>query len=359
MKRIFLLILCLLPVLSCSGCGLIPLEEELPTAPYLAEGETTSYVFAPVIRGDIISAEYIRSYYVPSSVQKLSFEISGAYISMIYVEAGDRVQPGDVLMELDVTEIKGKIRQQEEELARLYADLYSVCQERDLALEAAALEDDHEGWTGEGQGPREAALARTYSLSLTPLCGNIEIGETYLAELQEELAQRQLVADIEGTVTYKKWLSDTYRTEKGETLLEISDTSGGMFVVYSSNASELESGMTYQLSCGEEIYEVEARPGEELEIEGADPEVWYLLMSMPDPTLGKNDTGTIRIIREKAEGVLCVQNNHIKVVNGISYVYVLDENGFKTALEVVTGLTDGTMTEIISGLEEGDYVIVP
>ena len=42
MKRIFLLILCLLPVLSCSGCGLIPLEEELPTAPYLAEGETTS-----------------------------------------------------------------------------------------------------------------------------------------------------------------------------------------------------------------------------------------------------------------------------------------------------------------------------
>ena len=39
--------------------------------------------------------------------------------------------------------------------------------------------------------------------------------------------------------------------------------------------------------------------------------------------------------------------------------YIPDESGFRKMVTVTTGLSNDTVVEIISGLEEGDTIILP
>ena len=89
-------------MMTLTGCGLLPKEEELPMAPLLLEGETEDYVVSQVVRGDVVIQEQIRASYVPSSTEKLGFELGDEKISKVYVSVGDSIKAGDVLMELDV-----------------------------------------------------------------------------------------------------------------------------------------------------------------------------------------------------------------------------------------------------------------
>lgn len=356
MPLVWALILCM----PLSGCGLIPVEEELPSAPYLVEAETTAYVFSPVLVGDIVKSEVIRCYYIASSVEKLSFDIGGEYISNVYVELGDTVKAGDVLMELNVSAINQQIVEQQQQLQSLRTQINGLYTERDLALEAARVEDQQAAALGnENWSSREESVEETYDRQIGSLALTINVAQQRLEELNNEKAQRQLIAGIDGVVTSMRWRDDNYRTVKGETLIEVSDMSGAMFVAYSSNASLLEEGGSYMLECNNETYEVTAHYGENLENDQLDPESWYLELMIPDPSIEKDDSGNVRVVLESVSDVLYIQMNLIKDVGGKSVVYVLDENGYKTAREVVTGLSDGKNIQILSGLSEGEYVIVP
>jgi RND family efflux transporter MFP subunit len=63
------------------------------------------------------------------------------------------------------------------------------------------------------------------------------------------------------------------------------------------------------------------------------------------------------IILEERENVLLVNSSALISEKQITYVTVL-ENDVKKKVEVKIGLADGTNTEIVSGLEEGDEVII-
>lgn len=352
--------LCFTLAAGMSGCGLIPKEEELPTAPYLVEAETQEYVFTPVFVGDVVVTENIRSYYIPSANEKLSFDIGGEYIKNVYVELGDQVHAGDVLMELDVTNIESQITQQEQELSDLSRQINNLTVNKGLALEEAELLDAQAAEMGTpGWISKVETVNATYTTQINALWNTYSVSDTRLKELKEEMASRQLIASFDGVVTSLTWMGDHYRTEKGETLIEISDMSGAMFEVFSSNGDVLEDGKTYQMTCNNETYEVIAHLGSELEKEDVDPDTFYLEMTTPDPTIEKNDIGYVRVVMEQSLNTLYVKSSAIKLVNGTYVVYVLGEDGYREAKEVVVGLTDGTITEIKSGVEEGEYLILP
>ena len=52
-----------------------------------------------------------------------------------------------------------------------------------------------------------------------------------------------------------------------------------------------------------------------------------------------------------------ISNNLIKKVDGEKVVYVL-KDGEKTAVPVEVGLSTGSQSEIISGIEEGDELVL-
>jgi len=65
---------------------------------------------------------------------------------------------------------------------------------------------------------------------------------------------------------------------------------------------------------------------------------------------------TAKIIIDTRDQVLVIPSSAIKTSNGQAVVQVLKDNVVST-INVETGLTDGTSTEIISGISENDVVI--
>lgn len=67
----------------------------------------------------------------------------------------------------------------------------------------------------------------------------------------------------------------------------------------------------------------------------------------------------VEITTNSKQNVLMVSNSAIKTRSDVSYVEVLDKDINQTSRKnVETGISDDTMTEIISGLSEGDIVIL-
>lgn len=63
------------------------------------------------------------------------------------------------------------------------------------------------------------------------------------------------------------------------------------------------------------------------------------------------------ILKEKVD-VLTLSNKAITLENGRQYVLVRDENGELEKREIVTGFSDGRVSEILDGLAENETVVV-
>jgi macrolide-specific efflux system membrane fusion protein len=66
----------------------------------------------------------------------------------------------------------------------------------------------------------------------------------------------------------------------------------------------------------------------------------------------------VRIIYESRANVLTVPSAAVTTSNGVSTVIVVASDGTQTRRQVTVGETSGNLTEIVSGLSEGDVVLV-
>jgi len=90
--------------------------------------------------------------------------------------------------------------------------------------------------------------------------------------------------------------------------------------------------------------------------------VYYLAIVKIDPkdtTLLKPEMTThVRIIVEEKSNILVVPNNAVRFEEGKNVVYIKTK-GTPERRHVVPGIRDDTFTEIVSGLSEGDVIVVP
>ena len=68
--------------------------------------------------------------------------------------------------------------------------------------------------------------------------------------------------------------------------------------------------------------------------------------------------GTLYVEEESRKQVLTVSRSALFAADNGYYVYVLDENNVRQVKWVEVGLWGDSRTEIVSGLSEGDYVVV-
>jgi len=92
-------------------------------------------------------------------------------------------------------------------------------------------------------------------------------------------------------------------------------------------------------------------------VEGERAYVYFALLE-PSLELESGDTGSISILLDSRYDVLMLPSTAISSAGGEPIVYYQREDGMKAYKTIVTGLSVNRMTEIISGLEEGEIVIV-
>jgi len=75
------------------------------------------------------------------------------------------------------------------------------------------------------------------------------------------------------------------------------------------------------------------------------------------PTEAVGQLADVVLVLDSVSDAVVISNNLIKKVDGEKVVYVL-KDGEKVAVTVETGLETGSQTEIVSGISEGDELIL-
>ena len=346
-------------IASASGCGLLPQEEQLPTAPLLVESENEEYVVSEVVRGDVRITETVRSTYTPSASQRLGFSLGDERISGIYVQVGDTVEAGDVLMELDLSDIDDQIRAQQNQIDQLQLQLQHVYEQKALSVSQAQIQDEQ---AAENSVPDWTSMVnevtQQYNEQAQQLENSISVAKLRLQELQDDKKERQIIAPISGTITYMYEFQEGERSKEGESIITIADMSQSLFEVYSENASLLVPGETYSLTCQDTEYEVVAHLGSELNLPVTKPEGMYLTLVTPDPTIEQGASGSVTLVLEESLDTLYVVSSAVKDLQGQKVVYCINDQGYREIRPVTTGLITGSVTEITDGLTEGEVVII-
>ena len=346
MRKKFIAWFCtlLLPIL-CTGCQLVPEEEMYQEPPVLYSYETKEYVKEKVVRGELVLKTTVNCTYMAAKQEQLGFELGGEYIDQIYVSEGQQVQKGDLLAELVYDNLKEEILAMEYECERLRL-------QKEHLLENISLDQQIEDFD---------LVESRYAKELQEAEDTIYVAELRLEELKTDLQKRQIYAGMDGTVIQVKRIKEGARSTSGEIVITNADIDTNVFMVEGEEARYFTPGMHTTVKCGKNMYEVVVAEAAELgltEYQQDNELVAYLRLNQPDPTLEDGKKGKIEVILETRSDVLYVPKGAVKTADGKKLVYMLDENGLRVMQNVEIGLKTDEYIEIISGLEEGDSIII-
>lgn len=374
-KKCVLLLLLTTVIFGMSACRLMPDEDVLPARPILYSYETETVATETVVRGDLIQKKTVRCEYLPAKTETLSFVLGSEVIDKVYVTQGQKVEAGQVLAELKQDNLREQISEQEYRLRVLKLQKTHLQETRDLdakKYDIIIANLEQEAATAEGerleylsgqkayQEQLRAEVIAQYAIRIQEAEDAIYLQYLRIDDLKKSLEERQLIAGMDGTVTFVREVSEGALSAKGEEFISISDLDTTAFAVTGREVQYFSAGMQVILTCVGETYEAYvAEPSElGLEEQEEDAQIVYLKLVHPDPSLKEGERGQIEIITDERKNVLLLTEDAIQTSKGESFVYILDEEGMRSVRPVVTGLEADGMVEIVRGLQEGDSVIL-
>lgn len=344
-----------------TSCSLLPEEEVRRTAPILRDTPPQVYNTAFVQRGDLVQTERISARYVPVQKQSLSFALENEYVDQIMVNTGDFVKKGQILGQLKVDALQKQIESVENSAKELELRLAYLEQEYALALKRHALETD--GQSRESIQKSLLSLEERFDERRSSLQDQLSLNRITMENLLDKLEERQLRAPFDGTITYVKKYKEGHLTAYGEPAITIADSTVTLFRAETKNWSAYQEGSLHEIEINGELHQLEVVSEETLGIESGKKEIGkkaYVYFQITNPIMGLEDDayGTINMELNRRENVLYVPSSAIATAGDISLVYYQREDGLKGYKEVEVGITIDRLTEIVSGLSEGEEIIV-
>jgi RND family efflux transporter MFP subunit len=338
---------------------------------------------AKATRGNlVISVDVSGNLEMPRKVD-LSFGTSGM-IKEIMVEEGDRVVKGQTLAKLDAPVLEANVAMAELNLEQTIYPYYSYTHAANvpgtwLALDEAEnnLEEAQrlleEGKIEEAQSlldtvkqnldkAKAKSESRIWSLPLS-----VKMTELQLDQAEAELDKAVITASFDGVV------ADIYIKE-GQQLSAMAYTSPAICLIDPSEiklSGVIDEMDVSKVKLGQEAnITLDALPDKEVKgrvtfISPASTAqagvVFYkttITLENPDEELKDGMSATAKIVIEEHDGVLLIPNRAIQGSLEKPWVEVVT-NGQTEERQISIGLSDGINTEILSGLEEGEEVVLP
>lgn len=335
-KAITFLIFSLLIVLPLTGCSLLPAEEE-PLKPPLVKPVQESYRTSPVVRGPI--AQEVRGNGTLESYESdsVAFTSEGGRVKEILVRAGDEVKTGDVLVQLEVGDLDIQVKQLE----------------MNMLISRGKLRDAR-------NSENEDAI-RVAELQY-------EIDQIKYDRMLESFESKQLLATMDGTVTYVAPFEEGSLVPPYETVVMISDPKKlriGFQIDTSTDASKVGVGFTAMLRFGSEDIEgkVTQTPAsaplteDEILKRRYSTHVYVESDQLPESAeIGDRTDVTVRL--QEREDTLIIPRSGLRSYLGRTFVRVLDDEGNIREVDVEQGIVGSTEVEISKGLEEGQLIIL-
>ena len=355
MKRIGITI-SFLTLLALGGCGLNTDRELVSISPESEEEASVSTSY--VLRGDVTYElkeeiqldNYTEYKYGFSSKELDSTLLEDIVFDELYVNVGDMVSEGDVLLTLKSQTIEDEI------------DSYT--QQKDLAVlekshyeNRTMIDSDEDNETQINNCDEQISIANGY---LTELYAKKEL----LTVRADQDGKVVAISDqaLSGTVSGSDNLltiaagDDTYflQTEIMTTLEvgQIVEASNGV-VTYDALVTDVEKSAN-----GSKVYFKLGEKGSELKLETATgTDAATSTDASSDEELIIVSELMVTVAEETREDVLYVSADCVKEIDGKFYAFMLDEHGARIAREIEIDSILGDKAIIKSGLEEGEEVI--
>ena len=343
LKKLFAAAVSAIMCLSAGGCYLLPDEEEVLDAPTVKASDVTYSTVTAKKKG--LEKKIVATGTVTAENQyTLSYEKQSGTVSKFYVKAGDKVKKGDVICDLDTYDLDYQI------------------EEKQLYLEKAKLKVDiiYEG--GGSQAEIDSA------------CVDVQLLEKELEKLQAQKEDSSLKSPIDGVVSSLSDVRAGDNVNPGQTIATVIDTSALYIAIQPDDLTQYDIDTEVQIRIGEDYYDgvvfmtpkkladYQAEQKEDhnnVDDTGIDYQADTIYVRFKDtaPAEAVGQLADTILVLDSVKDAIVISNNLIKKVDGTKVVYVL-KNGEKTAVEVETGLSTGSQTEIKSGLKEGDEIVI-
>jgi len=342
---------------------------------------------ATVERGNISKTVIATGKIEPLYKAEIKSKIGGL-VKQFYIEEGDRVTAGQKLVEIIPGATPVEMVQARTEVKA--AAYYKIVAEKEY-LRSKELHEQKmispEKYDRADAGYRTAkvrfyaAMAQLRVLeqgsNVGALVEDIEISEQDQLEIEKEtkeaIASMTLIAPISGIVLSRD-------TDKGSAVISISSAYGGTVIMtiadisekhFRGDVDEADIGKVH-LGLPARIY-VEAYPDEPFKSEltlisplGREKEdiINFEIRAIVDDPENKLRVGMsadAELILEEHENVLIIPEGAIIYEDGKTFVNIQDDSvqeGLRK-IEITKGISDGLRTEVLSGLTEGQVVVLP
>nr|WP_253340575.1 efflux RND transporter periplasmic adaptor subunit [Neisseria sp. HSC-16F19] len=347
---------------------------------WLKPEDKTTYLTDTVSRAHVAQTVAATGEISAAQLVDVGAQASGQ-IKVMHVKIGQEVQKGDLIAEIDATTQRNSLNTHKAQLETYQAQLASaqialrsaekqLARERALMAENATSKQELES----AQDAHAAAKARVAELQSSIRQSRIAINTA-----ESDLGYTRITAPISGTVV-------SLVVEEGQTVNANQTTPTIVQIANLKqmlNKMQIAEGDITKVRAGQKLsFTTLADPEhpQRAELDSIDPGLttmsqgsyttstdttstaiyYYARALVPNEdgklAIGMTTQNTITI--SEAKDVLTVPSMAVKQRKGERYVRVLDEKGQPQERTVTVGISDGTRTEIKSGLEENEQVVI-
>jgi macrolide-specific efflux system membrane fusion protein len=350
MKPIATLILCTSLLLS-AGCSLLPKEQEEETLPTINPPKLSKKP-EYVVKTDTLETKVRGSGRLMALKEEQLFfpeEMNSKRISAILVQTGASVEQGQVIAELDVSELESQLKQKRLETRKDELTMIETLRKAD-ELSADQIE--------------QAKI-------------DFELKREALNKLESQIAKSKLTAPFTGTIvsiTAKK--GDTIQTDKSIAIIadlsqltvaatisteDAKKIAVGMEAVVDINSAGQHKGKVKQLPVPKENNNNNNGgwfPGSG-QGQGQESIEDFLVVELDafPPGMNRGTPLSVTIITQKKENAITIPLAALRSYSGRNYVQVVDEQGNKKEVDVEIGQQTPTDVEIVKGLTPGQKVV--
>lgn len=324
-----------------TGCGILPKEEEFHEAPVVKEFEGANYGKTEVRRGDLVDAKEIAAIYKGTSVRNIHHS-ENSKVQKVYVKKGDKVRTGDILIRY---EIGGSQKQIDESEQKIKVKETQLRQQRELLkLEL----EKQKAVNGSASAVRN--IREQYAASMKQYQTELKILKLEKQEAQEDVASYDLLAEIDGMITYVASNMEGQIASTEEPAVTITGNAKNRFEANTKYADKFKDGDKVQIDVSGVKYEMQVE-------KPAGGSKLYFYPTNKKVEFENGTRGEAEYIISQKKDVLYLPSATVYKMGEQTIVYVEDENGMKQIREIETGIEVDHLTEIVSGLSEGEQVI--
>lgn len=352
--------------LGLSGCGAAPEPDDAAENMVIIDHaeEEIVYVTMAVSVQDVLRTAKVFCRYTQAEGEESDIIVSaiGQTVEEIYVQEGDSVTAGQLVAMLSGGDHAAEIRDLEYQIER--NKLLLGYTELDEAYDVS-----YRLWTYQNRSSMSEqdsdqleqdleAIHRSYRYLREDYQDTIDLDTAELALLREEAEQCRIYADKTGEVSYVNPYAEGIVIKEQKSILKIADRSQCYF-----ESNKTEYMHCFQEGKAEKLIVTSGGNPIEFEVIPTDMEHWedgmiFEIISGDSSEVPIGKMGHIPITVDSRMQVLAVPNRYVHSTReGQSYVYVFNSNNVREIKVVETGLRGDTLTEIVSGLEEGEEII--